>query len=187
MELHSSTSPRADPRTTGVVSQAGEQPRNRSGDVNTQLSRESSNTNTTTPEVLEEKDAETPPLPEGDGIEKAVSVKSSRPHAGQGQYNYPNDIVDFDGPDDAENPKNFSNAKKWAITASMGWMTFVVTFSSSIFSVAVEPVSQEYGISRVVSTLGVSLFLLVRSLSSTSRCHHTQPASSRPLATVCPL
>ena len=43
------------------------------------------------------------------------------------------DLVEFNGPDDPENPKNWSPAKKWGITASMGAMTFVVTFSSSIY------------------------------------------------------
>lgn len=74
---------------------------------------------------------------------------------------YPSDLVDFDSADDPENPKNFSTARKWAITASMGSMTFVTTFASSIFSVAVGPVSQEYNISHVAATLGTSLFLLV--------------------------
>lgn len=87
------------------------------------------------------------------------SVKSTR-REHHHVTDYPDDVVDFDSPTDPENPKNFSIRRKWAITASMGWMTFVVTFSSSIFSVAVEPVSAEYGITRVVATLGVSLFLL---------------------------
>lgn len=43
------------------------------------------------------------------------------------------DIVEFDGPDDPANPKNWSKAKKWRITGAMGGMTFVVTFASSVF------------------------------------------------------
>ncbi|KXL47678.1 hypothetical protein M433DRAFT_70523 [Acidomyces richmondensis BFW] len=69
-------------------------------------------------------------------------------------------LVEFDGPDDPDNPKNFPTRKKVAITVSMGWMTFVVTFSSSIFAVAIEPVSREFNIGIVTATLGVSLFLL---------------------------
>ncbi|KAF2170976.1 hypothetical protein M409DRAFT_18946 [Zasmidium cellare ATCC 36951] len=69
-------------------------------------------------------------------------------------------LVEFDGPDDPGNPKNWSVKRRAAITISMGWMTFVVTFSSSIFAVAIEPVSQEFGIGSVVATLGVSFFLL---------------------------
>lgn len=71
-----------------------------------------------------------------------------------------NDLVEFDGPDDPENPRNWSKGKKWAITASMGSMTFVVTFASSIYSVAIQQVAKEYHIGEITSTLGVSLFLL---------------------------
>ncbi|KXS95358.1 hypothetical protein AC578_8286 [Pseudocercospora eumusae] len=69
-------------------------------------------------------------------------------------------LVEFDGPNDPGNPLNFSTKRKSAATVSMGLMTFVVTFSSSIFAVAIEPISDEYNVSTVVATLGVSLFLL---------------------------
>ena len=69
-------------------------------------------------------------------------------------------LVEFDGPDDLGNPKNWSVRKRGAATISMGLMTFVVTFASSIFSVAIERVAEEYNIGTVTSTLGVSLFLL---------------------------
>lgn len=71
------------------------------------------------------------------------------------------DLVEFDGPDDPGNPKNWPKPRRWRITASMGMMTFVVTFASSIFSVAIDSVSKEYHVGTVVATLGVSLFLLV--------------------------
>lgn len=70
------------------------------------------------------------------------------------------DLVEFDGPDDPDNPKNWTKRKRWSITVSGALLTFTVTFSSSIFSVAINPVAEEYNIGTVVSTLGVSLFLL---------------------------
>lgn len=78
------------------------------------------------------------------------------------------DLVEFDGPDDVGNPKNWSRRKRWAITVAMGLMTFVVTFASSIFSVAIDAVSLEYHVSPVVATLGVSLFLLVSGWGTSS-------------------
>lgn len=69
-------------------------------------------------------------------------------------------LVGFDGPGDLGNPKNWTVRKRGAATVSMGLMTFVVTFASSIFSVAIEQVAEEYHIGTVTSTLGVSLFLL---------------------------
>ena len=70
-------------------------------------------------------------------------------------------LVEFDGPDDPGSPKNFGVGRKIAITCAFGAMSFVVTFSSSIFSVAIEPVAIEYGVTTLTSTLGVTVFLLV--------------------------
>ena len=70
-------------------------------------------------------------------------------------------IVEFDGPDDPDNPKNWTARRRAAITIAMGLMTFVVTFSSSIFAVAIQPVSEEFNVGTPVATLGVSFFLLV--------------------------
>lgn len=70
------------------------------------------------------------------------------------------DLVDFDGPDDPDNPKNWTKRKRWHITIAGAALTFTVTFSSSIFSVAIDPVAKEYNIGTVTATLGVALFLL---------------------------
>lgn len=176
MDLHTSTSPQADPRigSDAGVGTAVPRPDRRSNgdDVTTSISRTSSAASRV-PEATKDVEAAAATAEGLDGVERddypaktTRSVKSGRWRKEDGEEkavacrDYVDDVVDFDGPDDGENPKNFSTRKKWAITASMGWMTFVVAFSSSIFSVAVEPVAREYGISRVEATLGVSLFLL---------------------------
>lgn len=82
-------------------------------------------------------------------------------------------IVEFDGPDDPDNPKNWNWKKKIAITASMGSMTFVVTFASSIFAVCLGPVSEEFNVGTVVAALGVCLFLMVCQAES----HRVEPLS----------
>ncbi|KAK5116219.1 hypothetical protein LTR62_008546 [Meristemomyces frigidus] len=69
-------------------------------------------------------------------------------------------LVVWTGPDDPGNPLNWSTKRRVAITASMGAMTFVVTFSSSIFASCIAQVSAEFHIGEVVATLGVALFLL---------------------------
>ena len=74
-------------------------------------------------------------------------------------------IVEFDGPNDPDNPKNWTAKRRAIITVAMGLMTFVVTFSSSIFAVAIEPVAEEFDVGIPVATLGVSFFLLVSTLS----------------------
>jgi hypothetical protein len=80
-------------------------------------------------------------------------------------------IVGWNGPDDPENPKNWPNRRKWMITVSLGMLTWVVTFASSIFSTATRPAAKEFGVSTEVMTLGTSLFVLVRWLATSRRLH----------------
>lgn len=71
-------------------------------------------------------------------------------------------LVEFDGPNDPDNPKNWTAKRRWAITISMGLMVFTVTFASSIFSVNLGVVQQKFNVEIVTATLGVALFVLVR-------------------------
>lgn len=73
-------------------------------------------------------------------------------------------LVEFDGPHDPGNPKNWSARRRWGITVSMGLMVFTVTFASSIFSVNIGVVKEKFQVSEVTATLGVSLFVLVCSI-----------------------
>jgi len=141
MVLQSSTDDQADPRAKRTASH--EQPdQNETGGEANQFSttgRPSSDQNTVDNDAGDiEKDAQPPP----------DQPPKSRP-----------DLVEFDGPDDPGNPKNWSKKRRWIITISGSALTFTVTFSSSIFSVAIDPVAEQYNISKVTSTLGVSLFL----------------------------
>ncbi|CAK1364914.1 putative transporter [Cercospora beticola] len=69
-------------------------------------------------------------------------------------------LVDWDGDDDPENPMNWNPVRKWAIATSMGSMTLVVTFASSVFSAATMVTAQQFGVSSEVMILGVALFVL---------------------------
>ena len=73
-------------------------------------------------------------------------------------------LVGWDGPDDPENPQNWSKKKKYTTTVFYATLTFCLTFSSSIFSTATMVTAKMYGVSNEVMTLGTSLFVLVRSL-----------------------
>ncbi|CZR67551.1 probable fluconazole resistance protein [Phialocephala subalpina] len=66
-------------------------------------------------------------------------------------------LVEWDGPDDPENPMNFKPSRKWIITIATSLITFVATFSSSVFSTATVATSEEYHVSTEVTTLGTSL------------------------------
>jgi len=69
-------------------------------------------------------------------------------------------LIEWDGPDDPENPMNWPTAKKWIVTVTLGLMTFCVTFASSVFSNATVPTAELFGVSTEVTTLGTSLFVL---------------------------
>lgn len=66
-------------------------------------------------------------------------------------------LVEWDGPDDPENPQNFTRLRKWAITVSMSLMTMWITFASSVFSTATLVTAKEFNVSSEVMVLGTSL------------------------------
>ncbi|CZT51834.1 related to fluconazole resistance protein [Rhynchosporium secalis] len=69
-------------------------------------------------------------------------------------------IVNWDGPNDPENPMNFPRSKKWTITLVTALMTFCVSFASSVFSTATEVTAKKWDVSLEVMILGVSLYVL---------------------------
>lgn len=73
-------------------------------------------------------------------------------------------LVEFDGPSDPRNPKNWTQKRRWAITIAMSLMVFTVTFASSIFSVNIGVITQMFNVELVTATLGVALFVLVCNL-----------------------
>ncbi|KIN05524.1 hypothetical protein OIDMADRAFT_38051 [Oidiodendron maius Zn] len=82
-------------------------------------------------------------------LEKATDAPAKDPN-----------LIEWDGPDDPDNPMNWGRTKKWIVTVMLGLMTFCVTFASSVFSNATVPTAKEYGVSTEVTTLGTSLFVL---------------------------
>lgn len=78
------------------------------------------------------------------------------------------DIVDFDGPQDPLNPRVMSEARKWALAASVSMITFTTVFASTIFSpatLATEASGLEFGYSNELMTLGTALFVTGMSVS----------------------
>ncbi|KAF9488438.1 MFS polyamine transporter [Pleurotus eryngii] len=70
-------------------------------------------------------------------------------------------IVDWDGPDDPLNPKNWSYKNKWAATIVVSSFTFISPVSSSMIAPAAEALSRDFGITNtVVTALTVSVFVL---------------------------
>ena len=78
-------------------------------------------------------------------------------HAGQPDQSL---LVDWDGPRDPENPLNFTTVRKCWITCMTALMNFIVSFGSSVFSAAVTATAIEFGTSKEVMTLGVTLYVV---------------------------
>lgn len=112
--------------------------------------------NTIFPDSTNQSSKSTSSTTEGGDVEKTAEDSKNTPQT----QNPQSDLVEFEGPDDPGNPKNWSRRKRWVITVAGSMLTFTVTFASSIFSVAINPVAEEYNIGTVTSTLGVSLFLV---------------------------
>ena len=72
-----------------------------------------------------------------------------------------NNVVGWDGPDDPQNPQNWSRPKKYTTTIFYATMTFCITFASSVFSTATEVTSAKFHVSTEVMTLGTGLFVMV--------------------------
>lgn len=69
-------------------------------------------------------------------------------------------IVDWWGPEDPENPQNWSRAKKFFVTFEICFLTFSVYIGSAIYSAGIESVMVTFGVSQVASTLGLTLFVI---------------------------
>lgn len=69
-------------------------------------------------------------------------------------------LVSWDGPDDPENPQNWTNARKWWISMVTAGLTFVVSFGSSVFSTATTVTAEEFGVSSEVMILGVTVYVI---------------------------
>lgn len=70
-------------------------------------------------------------------------------------------IVDWDGPDDPNNPQNWPAKKKWSIVAALGLMTLITPVASSFFAPGVPYVMRSFHeTSRVLAAFVVSVYIL---------------------------
>ncbi|RAL14830.1 MFS transporter [Aspergillus homomorphus CBS 101889] len=93
---------------------------------------------------------------ERDGSDTDANVPEDQLEKAEEKERDPN-LVDWDGPDDPENPQNMAYLRKWIITMSMAFMTMWITFASSVFSTATLVTAKEFNVSTEVMILGTSL------------------------------
>ncbi|KAF2150202.1 MFS general substrate transporter [Myriangium duriaei CBS 260.36] len=68
-------------------------------------------------------------------------------------------VIDWDGPNDPENPKNWSTPKKFFVTFLICLLTTAVYIGSAIYSPGEQLVAKEFGVSEEVAILGLCLFV----------------------------
>ncbi|KAL4808587.1 synaptic vesicle transporter [Aspergillus unguis] len=68
-------------------------------------------------------------------------------------------IVTWIGPDDPDNPQNWSTGKKVWTTSMICLLTFSIYLGSSVYSPGVMGVMEQFGVGQVLATLGLSLFV----------------------------
>ncbi|CAF9916807.1 hypothetical protein IMSHALPRED_003299 [Imshaugia aleurites] len=68
--------------------------------------------------------------------------------------------VRFDGDSDPINPRSFSKIRKWMIVIIISAGSTCVTCASSMYTLTYGQITKEFHVSRVVATLGLSLFVV---------------------------
>ena len=120
-------------------------------------------TNGKVPEKDAQKARDLRHFEEDHGRGKEADLEAGKPQAaigpGEEDEKDPN-LIDWDGPDDPENPQNWPFMKKAMATGSLSLTTLCITFASSVFSTATMPTAMEFGVSEEVMILGTSLFVL---------------------------
>jgi hypothetical protein len=91
------------------------------------------------------------PTPTGD-------IEKTHTYDGRGTKKDPF-VVEFQR-DDASNPMNWSQARKWFITAIVTMSVFIVTMASSAPSSTSRELTPQFHLSRIEFTLTISLFVL---------------------------
>ncbi|KAG9005774.1 hypothetical protein FRB94_001186 [Tulasnella sp. JGI-2019a] len=69
-------------------------------------------------------------------------------------------IVDWYGPDDPANPRNWSSGKRHFVLGIICVLTFSIYMGSAIYTASIPYLLEEFHISLVVATLGLTLYVL---------------------------
>lgn len=84
------------------------------------------------------------------------SVSRTRSH---GQFIDPNDL-EWDGPDDKENPFNWPNWKKWFVTMVTAYTCLCISLGSSLYVEGVTELEVKFGVSQTLAISGLTFYLI---------------------------
>ncbi|EEB98712.1 hypothetical protein MPER_01731, partial [Moniliophthora perniciosa FA553] len=69
-------------------------------------------------------------------------------------------LVDWDGPEDPDNPRNWSPFKKGFVAFSIALLTFSVYIGSAIYTSSIPGLMADFGVPQVIGSLGLTLYVL---------------------------
>ncbi|XMA09045.1 hypothetical protein WAI453_001836 [Rhynchosporium graminicola] len=110
--------------------------------------------------------------PDGSNFHDAESRHSTRStpvndeeivlHPRIGEYSKDSDpnLVTWDGDDDQENPLNWSDGYKWWLTFVLSMLAMAASLGSSIIAPAEDEVAEYIGVSKEVTVLVISLYII---------------------------
>lgn len=99
-------------------------------------------------------------VPEETGSEEEGDVEAG-PEKEEATVETDPNMVDWDGPDDPENPMNWSDKKKWLNIATLSILTLVTPLGSSMFAPGVPAIMREFNeTSATLATFLVSVYVL---------------------------
>ena len=70
------------------------------------------------------------------------------------------DELDWDGPDDKDNPQNWSNIKNWWITWTAALMCLVCSLGSSMYTAGIPEIMERFGASQELCLSGLTFYLI---------------------------
>ena len=92
--------------------------------------------------------------------------------------------VDWDGPDDPDNPLNWSLGYKSVVIATMSYSTTVTVLFSTAYTSAIPGLMESFGISETVGVLGVTTYLLGLALGCLVSAPMSEMVGRRPVYLV---
>ncbi|KAF2234076.1 MFS multidrug transporter [Viridothelium virens] len=113
----------------------------------------------------------------GAPLDKVRSRVSIGPAEGQD----PAFEVDWDGPDDPENPLNWSLGYKSMVVAMMSYCTLVTVLYSTSYTSGIPGVMESFGISETVALMGLTTFLLGLAAGSLIAAPMSEMVGRRPV------
>lgn len=89
--------------------------------------------------------------------------------------------LDWDSPEDPDNPRNWSTPYKWFTTMTVAWMCLVVTFGSSLYTTAIFQLMAKFEASQVLCLSGLTFYLLGLSLGPVLGAPMSEVLGRRPV------